>query len=189
MPFPFEVSFAEIRADPDAYVDAVFGALHSEFMLMPRGKGFVEFNTFEAGYETLKRATAGFRDVTPETVTRAIFEVPVTLLVLRCILGFTPSEWAAYATGYTGVEITQSAARTIDRAVRINPGAALTGRGTVTEERVRALVAAACHLLESGVPVDVPHDSLHRFDKADTRGTFRCPLDGGLGCPLFHAVV
>ena len=59
MPFPFEVSFAEIRADPDAYVDSVFGALHSEFMLMPRGKGFVEFNTFEAGYETLKRATAG----------------------------------------------------------------------------------------------------------------------------------
>lgn len=169
MPFPFEVSFAEIRADPDAYVDAVFGALHSEFMLMPRGKGFVEFNTFEAGYETLKRATAGFRDVTPETVTRAIFEVPMTLLVLRCILGFTPSEWAAYAAGYTGVEITQSAARTIDRAVRINPGAALTGRGTVTEDRVRALVAAACHLLESGVPVDVPHDSLHRFDKADTR--------------------
>ena len=33
MPFPFEVSFAEIRADPDAYVDAVFGALQSEFML------------------------------------------------------------------------------------------------------------------------------------------------------------
>ena len=168
MPFPFEVSFAEIRADPDAYVDAVFGSLQSEFMLMPRGKGFVEFGTFEAGYETLKRATAGFRDVTPETVTRAVLEVPVTLLVLRCMLGFTPSEWAAYATSYTGVEITQGAARTIDRAVRMNPEAARTGRGEVTERRIRALVAAACHLLESGVP-DVPPDSLHRFDKADTR--------------------
>ena len=33
MPFPFEVSFAEIRADPDAYVDAVFGALQSEFFI------------------------------------------------------------------------------------------------------------------------------------------------------------
>ena len=37
MPFPFEVSFDEVQADPDAYVDAVFGSLQSEFMVMPRG--------------------------------------------------------------------------------------------------------------------------------------------------------
>ena len=51
MPFPFEVTFDEIRADPDAYVDAVFDCLESEFMAMPRGQGFVEFPTFESGYE------------------------------------------------------------------------------------------------------------------------------------------
>ena len=45
--FPFEVSFAEIQSDPEPYVDAVFGTLRSEFMVMPRGKGFVEFRTFE----------------------------------------------------------------------------------------------------------------------------------------------
>ena len=38
----------------------------------------------------------------------------------------------------------------------------------MTEKRIRALIVAACHLLESGVP-EVPLDSLHRFDKADTR--------------------
>ena len=53
MRFPFEVSFEEIRSDPEPFVDAVFGSLESEFMVMPRGKGFVEFSTFEAGYESL----------------------------------------------------------------------------------------------------------------------------------------
>lgn len=125
MQFPFEASFNEIQADPDAYVDAVFGSLQSEFMVMPRGKGFVEFSTFEAGYETLKRATTGFRIMSPEAVTSAIVEAPVALLVLRCILGLSPPEWAVHAMSYTGVEITQGAARSIDRTVRMNPEAAL----------------------------------------------------------------
>ena len=38
----------------------------------------------------------------------------------------------------------------------------------MTERRIWALIVAACHLLESGVP-EVARDSLHRFDKADTR--------------------
>lgn len=63
MPFPFEVSFDELHADPDAYIDAVFDCLESEFMVMPRGQGFVEFPTFESGYEILKRVTRGFREV------------------------------------------------------------------------------------------------------------------------------
>ena len=29
---------------------------------MPKGRGFIEFPTFEAGYEALKRATGSFRD-------------------------------------------------------------------------------------------------------------------------------
>ena len=183
MRFPFEVSFDEIQIDPDPYVEAVFGALQSEFMVMPRGNGFVEFSTFEAGYEALKRGTRSFQDVTPETVTSAVLTTPVALLVLRCILGLTPPEWAAYATNHTGVNITQGAARTIDRAVRMNPKAALAGRGAVTERRVRALIVAACHLLESGVP-EVPRDSLHRFDKADTReGLVSLRSMANLGAP------
>lgn len=168
MPFPFEVTFDEIRADPDAYVDAVFDCLESEFMVMPRGHGFVEFPTFEFGYETLKKATRGFQEVNPENVTSAVFNAPVALLVLRCMLGFTPPEWAEYATRHTGVRITQGAARSLDRTIRMNPDRGLAGRGTVTKERIDALITAACHLLRSGVP-SVPRDSLHRSDKADTR--------------------
>jgi len=168
MRFPFEVSFAEIQSDPEPYVEAVFGSLESEFMVMPRGKGFVEFRTFEAGYETLKRATESFQVVTPDTVTTAVHNAPVVLLVLRCMLGFTPPEWAAHATNHTGVKITQGAARTIDRSIRMNPEAALMGRGEVTNRRVKALIASACDFLHSGLP-DVPSDSLHRLDKVDTR--------------------
>lgn len=39
MPFPFEVSFEEVEADLDTFVDAVFGALRSEFLTMPKGGG------------------------------------------------------------------------------------------------------------------------------------------------------
>lgn len=65
MRFPFEVSFAELQRDPEPYIDAVFGSLESEFMVMPRGKGFVEFSTFDAGYETLKRITDSSRSLLP----------------------------------------------------------------------------------------------------------------------------
>ena len=168
MPFPFEVGFDEVRSDLDAYVDAVFGCLESEFLVMPKGEGFVEFPAFETGYETLKRATVGFQEVTPDTVCPVVFETPIALIVLRCMLGFTPPEWAWYASRHTDVEVTQSSARTIDRSIRRNPEAALPKKGTVTEQRIRTLVAAACHALESGVHEESPA-TLHRLDKADTR--------------------
>lgn len=167
MPFPFEVGFDELRSDLDAYVDAVFGCLESEFLVMPKGEGFVEFPTFETGYEALKRATGGFRDVTPEKVAPVVFEVPISFVVLRCMLGFTPPEWAYYASRHTGVAVPQGAARTIDRRVRVNPVAALPRNRGVTERRIHALIAAACHILASGSPGGSP-DELHRFDKADT---------------------
>ena len=69
MPLPFEVDFDELQSDLDAYVDAVFGCLESEALIMP--KGFVEFPVFEA----LKRATsllgrlfAGHRDSNSELI-------------------------------------------------------------------------------------------------------------------------
>lgn len=168
MPFPFEVSLDELASDLDTFVDAVFGCLESDFLVMPKGKGFVEFPAFESGYEALKRGTGSFRDVTPATVARVVYETPLALVVLRCMLGFTPPEWAYYASQYTGVEIPQGAARTIDRKVRMNPEAPLATRGK-TKERVRALIAAACHAFESGAS-EGSTETVHRLDKADTRG-------------------
>ena len=168
MPFPFEVGFDTLRSDLDSYVDAVFGCLESEFLIMPKGEGFVDFPTFERGYEALKQCTANFNQVTPETVASTVFEIPISLIVLRCMLGFTPPEWAWYASQRTGVDITQNAARTIDRAIRMKPQTALPQDGSITEQRIRGLISSACHVLQSSAPETSP-DSLHRFDKADTR--------------------
>jgi len=106
--------------------------------------------------------------VTPETIIPAVYETPIALIVLRCILGFTPPEWAYFAAQHTGIEIAQGAARTIDRKIRMNPAAPLRQGGGVTDGRLRALVEAACHILDSGAPV-VPADRLHRLDKPDTK--------------------
>ncbi len=167
MPFPFEVGFDEIQSNLDGYVDAVFGCLESEFLVMPKGKRFIEFTTFEAGYETLKRATRNFQNVTPTTVMSAVFDEPISLIILRCMIGFTPSEWAYYASQHTGTEITQGAARAIDRKIRMKPKVTLPRKGGMTGQRIHGLVTAACHILESGFP-EVSPDSLHRLDKADT---------------------
>ena len=168
MPFPFEVDFDELQSDLDVYVDAVFGCLESEFLVMPKGAGFVDFATFESGYEALKRATGGFQDVTPERVAPVVFQIPLSLVVLRCMLGFSPPEWAHYASQHTGVAVPQNAARNIDRDVRMKPEAALSKSGNVKERRIHALIAAACHVLETGAPVVSP-EFLHRFDKPDTK--------------------
>ena len=169
MQFPFEVEFDEVQSNLDSYVDAIFGCLNSEFLVMPKGNGFIEFSVFEEGYEALKKSTTGFRDFTLENIENAVYEKPISLIVLRCILGFTPPEWAYIANQHTDVEISQSAVRTIDRNIRINPSRTLPKRNGIIGKRVRGLVSAACFALKHGV-TDVASTSIHRLDKADTKG-------------------
>lgn len=168
MTFPFEVSFDELREHLDEYVDATFGALRSEFLTMPKGEGFVEYAVFEQGYETLKRATGNFREMSPELVFSIVCEMPIVLIVLRTILGFTPPEWAYVTTQRSGVDVTQGAARSLDRRIRMAPLAALTVDGRVTQMRLRALITTACELLVEGAPPEAPV-LIHRLDKADTK--------------------
>jgi len=60
MKYPFEVPFEELKANPDVFISAVFSCLESEFLIMPKGDGFIEYPAFEKGYESLKMATNGF---------------------------------------------------------------------------------------------------------------------------------
>jgi hypothetical protein len=89
MPFPFEVPFKQLIEDIDSHVDIVFESLQSEFLTMPKGQGFLDYPAFEAGYESLKKATGGFRDLSPETVLQVVQATPVTLIVLTVV----PSSW------------------------------------------------------------------------------------------------
>lgn len=166
MPFPFEVPFQDVLNDLDLYVDEVCASLQSGFMTMPKGPGFIEYPVFEGGYEQLKRVTGGFRTLECDHILAVVQQTPIALIVLRAMLGFTPSEWADAATAKTGVDVSQGAARTIDRSIRIAPTHPLRAHG-VTWDRVRALVASACDLLAVG-PEAVEEGFIHRLHKADT---------------------
>ena len=60
MRFPFEATPQELERNLDGFVDAVFSCLESEFLVLPKGEGFVEYPVFEQGYEALKAGTGGF---------------------------------------------------------------------------------------------------------------------------------
>ena len=183
MPFPFEVEFDEVEADLDTYVDAVFGALESEFLVMPKGAGFVEFDVFDGAYEALKRGTRGFREVSPETVMAAVLGRPICLIVLRCMLGFTPPEWAYYSSQHADEGVSQGAARALDREIRMNPGKQVSRAAQEKRKRIRALVESACYLLRLGA-VDVDGGLVHRLNKADTKeGLVSVAAAADLGVP------
>lgn len=180
--YPFEASFDEILREAEAYIDAVFSCLESEFLVMPKGVGFVEYPAFERGYEALKIATKSFSELEPTKVLSTALEEPISIVVLRTMLGFTPPEWGYVTTQRTGVNVAQGFVRTLDRRIRMSPETPLNVNG-VTKERLKALVETACLMLIEGVP-QVEDDQLHRLNKADTkRGLDSVKSIAGMGVP------
>jgi hypothetical protein len=180
--YPFERPYSEVRADLDTYVDAVFSCLESEFLVMPKGVGFIDYPVFEQGYEALKHVTNGFTLLDTVTLLGKTFEAPIVILVLRTMLGFTPPEWAYVATLQTGVDVSQGFVRSLDRKIRLSPLSPLSD-GKVTVERVKALIETACQLLKEGAP-NVSPDKFHRLDKADTKtGMNGVQMLSGMGTP------
>ena len=180
--FPFEVSYENILRDPEGYVDAVFSCLESEFLIMPKGVGFIEYPVFERGYEALKAMTRGFSRLEPANVLALILKEPISLVVLRTMLGFTPPEWSYLTSQRTGVEVNQGFVRFLDRKVRMAPETPISAKG-VTKERLEALVDTACHLLSQRIP-KVEADQLHRLDKADTKNGIESIQNlAGMGVP------
>jgi hypothetical protein len=168
MPFPFEVPYAQVEANLEGFVDEVFGALQSEFLNLPKGDGFIDYSTFSKGYEELKATTHDFRDLSPEPIIATIYRIPISLIVLRTILGFTPPEWAYITTQRSEVAVSQGAARSLDRSIRMAPLTPLRVNNGVTNSRLRAMVMVACKLLIEPPP-SVPDNKLYRLDKADTK--------------------
>jgi hypothetical protein len=135
---------------------------------MPRGDGFVDYPTFERGYQELKRSTDAFADVTNATVEAAVEVAPIAFVVLRAILGFTPPEWAYVTTEMTGVPVDQGAARSIDRRMRVDPLRQRPLGTTLTDQRIRAMIDAGVRTLVAGANTEVA-TVLHRLDKVDTK--------------------
>ena len=165
--FPFEASLDEIFRNPEAYIDSVFSCLESEFLIMPKGAGFVEYPVFERGYEALKAATEGFTKLDPDQIYSLTVSEPISIVVLRSMLGLTPPEWGYVTEQKTGIPITQGFIRSLDRKVRMAPETKLNTNGVV-KERLKAIIKTACQLLSDGVP-EVDIKQLHRLNKADTK--------------------
>jgi hypothetical protein len=180
--FPFEVPFDQVQANIDDYVSTIFSLLESEFLILPKGQGFIEYAVFETGYEALKRATSGFTNITAPLIFEAASESPIAIIVLRTMLGFTPPAWAYITAQRTGVEVSQGFARNLDRKIRMDPLKPLT-KVKVSITRVKALIEAACQLLSEGAP-QVEADKIHRLDKADTKlGWEAIRTMAGIGVP------
>lgn len=165
--FPFNTDFTVIVSDPDPYIDSVFSCLESEFMVMPKGDGFVDYPCFEDGYEALKSITQGFSVFNPEEIYPVALEEPISIIVLRTMLGFTPPEWGYVTTQKTSVAVSQGFIRSIDRKIRMAPKETLKPTPK-TEERIKAMIKTACGVLISELP-EMDSEKLHRLDKADTR--------------------
>ena len=180
--FPFEVTPNEILHNSDAYVDAVFSCLESEFLVMPKGTGFIAYPVFDRGYEALKTVTAGFSQFDPNKILPIMVSEPISIVVLRTMLGFTPPEWGYVTTQKSGITVTQGFIRSLDRKVRMAPETKLNTNG-VTKERLKAMVETACLLLSGGVP-EVSNEQLHRLDKVDTKSGIQSVKHiAGMGVP------
>lgn len=183
MPLRFDVDYNDPAVAWDPLVDEVFGELASSFIEMPKGEGFVEYTTFAKGYQTLKRTTDAFAKLTPETVMEAVRTTPIAFIVFRCILGFSPPEWAYITTEKTGVTVDQNAARSIDRRFRMSPLTPIEEGNTITAQRIRAMIEAGVATVSEGTGV-VPPGIFHRMDKVDTaKGVESLQSIADLGAP------
>lgn len=169
MPLRFEADFSDpSKVDFDSYIDEVFGELTSAFLTMPRGEGFLDYPTFESGYEALKKATVGFITITTELLIKTVYETPVTFVVIRSILGFTPPEWAHLTSERGAVKVDQGAARTLDRKMRLGGLTPIADRNSVTDTRIKAMIGVAVDILEEGAGEIDRTLIVHRLDKVDT---------------------
>ena len=165
--FPFRVEYSTVETNPEPYIDAIFDSLQSTFLTMPRGEGFVTYPEFEEAYQSLKQHTSNFTVFTVELVLDGLRENGLVFIVLRAVLGFTPSELAYLTSTLTSVGVSQSMARTLDREFRTDRTkfAELT---PYRQKRISAMIEAACSLITRGVE-GISDEVVHRLGKADTR--------------------
>jgi hypothetical protein len=166
----FDFDYSDPTKALDPLIDEVFGELQSTFLEMPRGEGFTDYATFQAGYEELKRTTNNFAEVTAERIETAVISTPVAFVVFRCILGFTPPEWAYVTTERTDTRVDQGAARTMDRNIRLRPLARREFGPGLADQRMRAMIAAGVQTLADGAGIAPDKGPiLHRLNKVDTK--------------------
>jgi len=168
---PFELDQSELETRLDEMVEETFQDLRSQFLVLPKGSGFTEYEKFQAAYELLKRKTKAFRVFEEQVIWSALEQDALVFVVLRTILGLTLPEWAELARSDRGIDVKTAAARDLDRNARqdISYFNKLQNRATSKNlNRAKALIDVAIHYITNGVSPDLPSDLIHRLDKVDT---------------------
>lgn len=166
---PFELPAPDLSARMDEMITATRDDLQSQFLVMPKGPNFIEYQDFQDAYEVLKRETGSYDRVSDATVWAALREDALCFVVLRTILGLNPPEWAALARSERGSDIDQNYARGLDGRCRTNRRlfAAKDSEQDLRARRVSALVSVAVEYLGRGAPAGAA-DTVHRLAKVDT---------------------
>lgn len=183
---PYELNTSELKARLDAMISATFADISSEFLILPKGTGFLAYADFRQAFEVLKRQTRFFETFDLETVSRAVDENSRVFGVIRSILGVSPPEWAELVNAESDIDISQTAARQVDRECRLDPAAVREARGKYASrvksatargdepppqpkfiDRVDALLAVAIKYISEGAP-EAGDAVVHRLDKFDT---------------------
>ena len=166
---PFELAIEDVEARLDEMIDVTFGDLQSQFLILPKGSGFIDYAEFQAAYEVLKRHTSAYSVFTDSTIWAALREDALVFVVLRTILGFSPPEWADLARAERDTDVSLNAARSLDSKVRKDRQmfARYDSRDSVTTRRARALVSVAVEYITRGAPAAAA-DAVHRLAKVDT---------------------
>jgi hypothetical protein len=171
LPRPFEVTSKYLKAHLDSMVEATFGDLQSQFMVLPKGEHFIEYENFQRAYEVLRKETGSFRNFTGQTVWDALRNDGLTFVVLRTILGMSPPEWADLARSDTGVDVPQNTARDLDTRCRHEQDyftrVDRSPRNELALGRIEALVAVAISYIMAGAPAGAA-GTVHRLAKVDT---------------------
>jgi len=165
MPQPFEAELSGLDAKLDGYVEQVFTDLQSDILILPKGESMAELDQFKSSYAVLKRHTNDLAKVTVGNLISAIEEDSVVFILVRVMLGLTPTEWAKLAEEETGVEIPQGYSRGLDTKAISRPPDFLRASDK-RSERVGALLRYAVNILNEGIG-EVPDDVSHRLDMVD----------------------
>ena len=170
MPRPFEIASADLQDHLEELVDATFSDIQSQFLVLPRGDNFVEYQEFQNAYEVLRRRTNAFADFSEGGVWTALRENSLCLVVVRTMLGMSPPEWADLAQSDRNSDITQGYARSLEgrcRSDRASISRLVRPRSDKSLDRIDALVSVAVEYITRGAPPGAA-DTVHRLDKVDT---------------------
>lgn len=169
--FPFQASEEGLQRNLEKYVESIIRSLHSELMELPKGASFISYEDFSKAYEELKKATDGFSVLDPNRILEVCLRVPLTLIVLRTILGFSPTEWAAAAQRFgvkneENIRVKENYVRSLEGRIKRKPFQPMTLKPG-SRKQILKLIQAACQLIQEGAP-DL-EDRIHRLDKGDTK--------------------